>query len=57
MRTVIVPNYISDEIERKIKAWVETHPDAPVEEIRQSLLWCVDVHGVVGDIAEPSPGE
>ena len=52
-RLVIVPDYIHEEIEHKISVWVETHPDAPVDDIRNSLLLCVDRYGVVGDIAEP----
>ena len=57
VRMVIVPNYISEEIDRKVTAWVETHPDAPVDQIRSDLLRCVDLYGVVGDIAEPEAAD
>jgi len=50
---VIIPDYISDEIDRKLDAAIAQHPDAEKDRayLRSQLVAYLDEHGIIPDFS------
>jgi len=59
VNTVIVPNYIANEINAKLDAEIAKHPDAAKDRdaLFSQLLAYVDQHGIVPDFSLAKQGQ